>query len=144
MRGNKCDQRLVLVIQNGGLDLTELRLEDILNGLRLNAMPPHFELRVDSAEEVHALRSDVDFAFVPGAVQAAELRVRDELLDGLLRQVAVPACNVHPTDTELSNLPVRQWLGLVRLRHDVGDIGELRSTFKWLPRPQTLAPLCVS
>ena len=92
-----------------------------------------------SAEEVHALRSDVDFAFVPGAVQAAELRVRDELLDGLLRQVAVPACNVHPTDTELSNLPVGQWLELVRLEDDVGDIGEWRSNCDGLPRPQTLA-----
>ena len=97
-RGDKGDERLVLVIQNSGLDLTELRLEDILNGLRLDAMPAHFELRVDSAEEVHALRSDVDLAFVPSAVQAAELRVRDELLGGLLRQVAVAARNVDPAD----------------------------------------------
>ena len=138
-RGNKGDQRLVLVIQNGGLDLTELRLEDILNGLCLNAMPAHFELRVDSAEEVHALRSDVDFAFVPGAVEAAELRMRDELLGGLLRQVAVPARNVHPTDTELSNLPVGQWAELVDLEDDVGDVGEWRADGDGLPRPQALA-----
>src|SRR5713226_5310340 len=110
MRGNKGDQRLVLVIQNGGLDLSELRLEDIFNGLCLNAMPTHFKLRINSAEEVHAQRLDVDFAFVPSAVQAAELGVRDELLGGLLRQIAVSACNVHSPDTELSNLPVGQWL----------------------------------
>src|SRR5258708_19982710 len=107
-------------------------------------MSAHLELRVDSAEEVHALRSDVDFAFVPGAVQAAELRVRDELLDGLLRQVAVPACNVHPTDTELSNLPVGQWLELVRFEDGVGDIGEWRSNCVGLPRPQTLAALVLA
>ncbi len=76
-------------------------------------MPAHFELRIDSAEEVHALRSDIDFTFVPGTVQAAELRVCDELLGCLLRQVAIPACNVHPTDTELSSFPVGQWLELV-------------------------------
>src|SRR5450631_104144 len=142
-RGNKGDQRLILVIQNGGLDLTELRLEDILNGLRLNALPAHFELRVDSAEEVHALRSDVDFAFVPGTVEAAELRVRDELLGGLLRQVAVPACNVHPTDTELSSLPMGQWLELVDLEDDVGDVGEWRANCDGFPRPQALAA-CVA
>src|SRR6478736_1032940 len=73
----------------------ELGLEDILHGLRLNAMSAHFELRVDPAEEVHALRLNVDLALVPGAVEAAELRVRDELLSGLPRQVAVAARNVH-------------------------------------------------
>jgi hypothetical protein len=68
--------------QNGGFDVAELGLEDVLNGLHLDAMPAHLELRVDSAEEVHALCLDVDFAFVPGAVEAAELRVRYELLGG--------------------------------------------------------------
>jgi len=53
----KATSGLVLVIQNGGLDLTELRLEDILNGLRLNAMPAHFELRVDSAGGAHHIGS---------------------------------------------------------------------------------------
>jgi hypothetical protein len=72
-------------------------------------MSAHFELRVDSAEEVHALCLDVDFAFVAGPVQAAELRVRDELLGGLFGQFAVPAHNVHPTDAQLSNLPMGQW-----------------------------------
>ena len=69
-----------MVVQNGGFDVTELGLEDVLNGLHLDAMPAHLELRVDSAEEVDALCLDVDLAFVPGAVEAAELRVRDELL----------------------------------------------------------------
>ena len=133
------DQRLVLVVQNSGLDLTELRLEDILDGLRLNAMPAHFELRVDSTEEVHALRLNVDFAFVPGAVEATELRVRDELLGGLLRQVAVAACNVDAADTELSDLPVEQWLEFVDLKDDVGDVGEWRANCDGLPRPQALA-----
>ena len=88
-------------------------------------MPPHFKLRVDSAEEVHALRPDVDFAFVPSAVKAAELRVRDELLGSLFRQVAVPACNVHSPDAELSNLPMGQRLELAGLEDDVGDVGEM-------------------
>src|SRR6478752_3262512 len=69
----------------------------------------------------------------------AHFELRVELLDGLLRQVAVPACNVHPTDTEVSNLPVGQWLELVRLEDDVGNIGEWRSNCDGLPRPQTLA-----
>src|SRR6516225_11719631 len=102
-------------------------------------MPAHFELRVDSAQEVHALRLDVDFAFVPGAVKAAELRMLDEFLGGLLRQIAVPACNVHPTDTELANLPVGQWLELVDLEDDVGDVGEWRANCDGLSRPQALA-----
>ena len=102
-------------------------------------MPTHFKLRVNSAEEVHALRLDVDFAFVPSAVKAAELRVRDELLGSMVRQIAVAACNVHSPDTELSNLPMGQWLELVSLENDVGDIGEWRSNCDGLPRPQTLA-----
>ncbi len=137
--GNKGDQHLVLVIQNGSLDLTELGLEDILNGLRLDAMPAHLELRVDSTEEVHALGSDVDFAFIRSAVEAAELRVRDELLGGLLRQVSVPACDVHPTDTELSNLPVGQWSELVDLEDDVGNVGKWRANGNGLPWAQALA-----
>ena len=107
-RGDKGDERLVLVIQNSGLDLAELRLQDVLNGLRLDAMSAHFELRIDPAEEMHALRLNVDLAFVPGAVEAAELRVRDELLGGLLRQVAVAARNMHAADTELSDFPMGQ------------------------------------
>ena len=72
-RHDKCNERLVLVIQNSGLDLAELGLQDILHGLSLNAMSAHFELRIDPAEEVHALRLNVDLALVPGTVEAAEL-----------------------------------------------------------------------
>src|SRR6516164_11141471 len=118
------DERLVLAVQNSGLDLTELHLKNVLNSLCLDAVPAHFELHVDSAEKVHALRLDVDFAFVPGAVEAAELRVRDELLGGLLRQVAVSARHVHPSDAELSNLPVGQWAELIDLEDDIGDVGK--------------------
>src|SRR6187551_2665276 len=53
-RHDKCNEGLVLVIQNSGLDLAELGLQDILNGLSLNAMSAHFELRIDPAEELHA------------------------------------------------------------------------------------------
>jgi hypothetical protein len=70
-------------------------------------MPAHFELRVDSAEEVHALCLNVNFAFVAGAVETAELRVRDELLGGLSRQITISARNVYPANAELPNLAVR-------------------------------------
>src|SRR5262245_30015154 len=102
-------------------------------------MPAYLELRVDPAEEVHALCLDIDFAFVPGAVEAAELRVRYELLGGLLRQVSVAARNVHPADAEFSNLPVRQWTELIDLEDDIGDVGKRRADGDGLPRPQTLA-----
>ena len=106
-RRDEGDKRLVLIVYNSGLDLAELRLENVLNGLCLDAMPAHFELRVDSAEQVYALCLNVDFAFIAGAVEAAELRMRDEFFGRELRQVAVPARDVHPSDTELSNLSVR-------------------------------------
>jgi len=77
--------------------------------LGLDAVSAHFELRVDPTEEVDSLRSNVDFAFVSGAVEASELRMLDELLSGLLRQVAIPARYVHTTNAELSNLSVWQW-----------------------------------
>src|SRR6516162_6066287 len=123
-RNDKGDERLVLAVQNSGLDLTELRLKNVLNSLCLDAVPAHFELRVDSAEKVHALRLDVDFAFVPGAVEAAELRVRDELLGGLRRQVTVSARQLHPSDAELSHLPVGKWAELVGLEDYISDVGE--------------------
>src|SRR6516162_4398614 len=102
-------------------------------------MAAQFELRLDSAEKVHALRLDVDFAFVPGAVEAAELRVRDELLGGLLRQVAVSARHLHPSDAELSDLPVRKRAELVGLEDDITDVGEWWADGAGLPRSQTLA-----
>ena len=138
-RGDEGDERLVLVVQHSGLDFTELRLEDILNGLCLDTVPAHFELRIDSAEEVHTLRADVDLAFVPGAVETAELRVGDELLGCLLRQVAVPARHVYSADAELTNLAVGQRAKLVDLEDDVSDVGERRADGDGLPRPQTLA-----
>ena len=101
-------------------------------------MPTHFELRVNSAEEVHALCFNVDLAFVAGAVEAAEQRVRNEFLGGLLRQVAVAARNVHPTDAELSNLSVGQWAELAHLEDHVGDVSEWRPNGDGLPWPQTL------
>ncbi|MGB8139065.1 MAG: hypothetical protein WCF52_01085, partial [Pseudolabrys sp.] len=63
-RRDEGDKRLVLIVYDSGLDLAELRLENALNGLCLDAVPAHFELRVDSAEEVYALRLNVDFAFI--------------------------------------------------------------------------------
>ena len=75
-RGDESDERLVLVVYDSGLDLSELRLENVLNGLCFDAVPADLELRVDSAEKVHALGLDVDFALVSGAVETAELRVR--------------------------------------------------------------------
>ena len=134
-RGDEGDERVVLVRHNGGLDFTELRLEDVLDGLRLDAVAPNFELRVDSAEEVHPLRSDVDLAFVPGAVEAAELRMRDELLRGLFRQVAVPARKVHASDAELSDLSVRQWAQLPHLEDHVRDVRKRRADGDGLSRP---------
>ena len=38
-----------------------------------DSVPAHLELRVDPAEEVHALGPAVDPAFVTGAVEATEL-----------------------------------------------------------------------
>jgi hypothetical protein len=55
-------------------------MEHVLNGLYLDAMPAHLELRVDSAQEVHTLRPDIDPTHIPGAEEAAEPRVCDELL----------------------------------------------------------------
>jgi hypothetical protein len=73
---------------------------------------------------VHTLRANIYFAFVPGAVQAPELWVRNELLGRLLRQVTVPARNVHPADAKFANLPVGQRVELVDLEDDVGNVGE--------------------
>src|SRR6516162_2571295 len=123
-RSDEGNERLVLAVQNSGLDLTELRLKNVLNSLCLDAVPAHFELRVDSAEKVHALRLDVDFALVPGAVEAAELRVRDKLLGGLLRQVAVSARHLHPSDAKLTDLSVRKWAELVGLEDDISNVRE--------------------
>jgi hypothetical protein len=95
----------------------------------------HFELRVDPTQEVHALRSNVDFAFVPGAVEAAELRMRNELLRGLLRQVAIAAREVDAADAKLSDLAVEQRSELADLEDDVGDVGERRAEGDRLSRP---------
>ena len=122
--GDKSDQRLVLIVEHRGLDLAELGLQDILNGLCLDAVSAHLELCVDAAEEVDALRFNVDPAFVTSAVQTAELRVGNEFLRGLFRQVAVPTRNMDPSDTEFSNFPVGQGTQLIDLQDDVSDIGE--------------------
>ena len=79
---------------------------DILHLLAPQRDVRALSLRVDPAEEVHALRLNVDLALVPGAVEAAELRVRDELLGGLPRQVAVTPGNVDAADAEL---PLSPW-----------------------------------
>ena len=63
----------------------------------------------------------------------------DELLGGLLRQVAVPARDMDPADAEFANLSVRQWSELLDLEDDVGDVGERRADGDGLARPQTLA-----
>ena len=85
-RCDEGDKRLVLIVYNSGLDLAELRLKNALNGLCVDTVPAHFELRVEAAEEVHALCLNVDFAFIAGAVEAAELRMRDELFGRELKR----------------------------------------------------------
>src|SRR6476469_5078940 len=71
-RGDESDERLVLVVYDSGFDLSKLRLENVLNGLCFDAVPADLELCVDSAERVHALSLDVDFALVSGTVETAE------------------------------------------------------------------------
>ena len=102
-------------------------------------MPADFELRVDAAEEVHAVCLDVDLALVPGAVEAAELRVNNELLRGLLRQVAVAARKVDPADAEFSSLSVRQRAELADFENDISDVGERRPDGDGLVGAQALA-----
>src|SRR4029077_6406136 len=111
----------------------------VFDSLRLDAVPTHLELRVNSAEEVNTPRLDVDLALVSRAVEAAELRMGDELLGGLLRLVAIPARDVHPTDAEFANLAMRQWSELVDFEDDVGDVGKRGADVNGLPRPQSLA-----
>ena len=123
-RGDKSDQRLVLIVENRGFDLAELGLQDILNGLCLDAVAAHLELCVDSPEEVDALRFNVDPAFVASAIQTTELGMVNEFLRGLFRQVAVPARDMDPSDAEFSNFPMGQWVQLIDLQDDVSDIGE--------------------
>src|SRR5581483_3065495 len=94
---------------------------------------------IDPTEEMHALRFDVDFALVPGAVEAAELRMRDELAGCVLRQVPVAARDVHATDAELALLSVGQRAKLIDLKDDVGDVRERRADGDGLARPQALA-----
>ena len=112
------------MIENGGLDLAELGLQDVLNRLCLDAVSAHFELCVDAAEEIDALRFDVDPALVTSTVQTAELRVGNEFLRGLFRQVAVPARHMDTSDTEFSNFPVGQGTQLIDLQDDVSEIRE--------------------
>ena len=50
-RGDESDERLVLVVYDSGLDLSELRLENVLNGLCFDAVPADLELRVDFDRE---------------------------------------------------------------------------------------------
>ena len=70
---------------DSGFDFIDLRLQDVLNGLHLNTMSPHLELCIDATEEMYTLRADIDLTSIAGAVEPAELRVRDELLGSLLR-----------------------------------------------------------
>ena len=132
-RNDEGDQLLVLVIQHSRLDRGELCLKEVLDRLGLDAVPPHLELGVDSAEEIHTLRPAIDPAPVAGAVETPEPRVRDELLRGLLWQVAVAARNVDSPDAELSDLPVGQRVELADFKDYVGDVGERRADGHGLP-----------
>ena len=101
-------------------------------------MAAHLELRIDSTKEVHAVCLDVDLASVAGPVKPAELRMDDELLSCLLGQVPVSARDVHTADTELANLSMEQWLQLIGLQDNVGDVGKRRTNRDGLARAQSL------
>ena len=120
-----------------------MSLQDILNGLCLDPVSAHFELRVDPTEEVHALRSNVDLASVAGAVKAAELGVGDKFPCSLLRQVTITAREMNATDTKFSDFAVEQWTELFHAENDVCYVGERRADgdrFSW---PQILAIVSV-
>src|SRR5262249_39891846 len=121
---DECNERLVLIVQDSGLDLAELALEDVFDRLRLDAVPAHLELRVDPAQEVNAPRLDVDFALVSGAVEAAELRMRDKLPCSLPRLVAISARNMHSANAEFSDITMRQRPELIGLEDEVGSVGK--------------------
>ena len=50
--GDERHQCLVLVIQHRRFDLAELILQHVFDGLRLDAVPAHLHLGVDTAEEM--------------------------------------------------------------------------------------------
>ena len=137
-RDDEGDECIVLGVDDGGLDLAELRLEDVLDRLRLDAVPAHLELRVDPAEEVHALRPDLDPTAITGPVESAEPGVGDELLGGHLGEVAIPARDVNAADAELPHLPVGQRAKAADLEDDVGDVGERGTDGDGFPRTQAL------
>ena len=137
-RDDEGDECIVLGVDDGGLDLGELRLEEVLDRLGLDAVATHLELRVDPAEEVHTLHPDVDPATIAGPVEAAESGVGDELLGGQLREVAVPARDLHTADAELPHLPVGQRAKAAHLEHDVGDAGKRGADGDGLSRTQAL------
>ncbi|GAJ01672.1 unnamed protein product, partial [marine sediment metagenome] len=63
-----------MIVQRGGFNLAELRLEDVFYGLHLDAVAAHLELRVGAAEEMDPLCAGIDPAFIPGPIEAAETR----------------------------------------------------------------------
>jgi len=88
------------------VDLAELSLQHVLDRLHLDPVPAHFKLRVDSAQEMHALRLDIDPASVARAVKAAETRMVYELPRGPFRQMPIVAPQVPAANSNLPPFPI--------------------------------------
>ena len=138
-RGDEGDQFIVLVVEYGGFYLRELRLQDVLDGLDLDTVSAHLELRVDAAKEVHAMRTRIDTALVACAVEAPEAWMRDEFLRRLHGQITVAARNMNAANAKFSCLTVRQWIEFARFKYDVGDVGQGATDGDRLSGSQTLA-----
>ena len=92
---------------------------------------------------MYALREDVYFTSISGAVEATETRMCDELLGRLLGQVSITPRHMGSANAKFPNAPMRQWLKFVYLENHVSDVSHRRANRDSLPRPQTLST-CVS
>ena len=84
---------------------------------------------------MHALGAGVDLAAVAGAVEPAELRMRDEFFCRQLRQVAVSTHDMNSGNAELASLAVRQRFQPLGIENEISDVRKRRADGNGLPRP---------
>ena len=118
---DKGDELIIAVVDDCGINIINNILKERLDALRFYAVPPDFNLRIETPQKLNLSCTRINTAAIASAVQAAIVWVLNKSLSCSLRLITVAFGEMATPNTKLSDFTPGQSLVFIRFDNDVID-----------------------